>query len=48
MAEATGPKKTPHVPTKLKAIPWLVCKHCGLVYLHNEATRRAIKEGCEK
>lgn len=40
-------KHEPHVPSKLKCIPWLVCRCCGLVYLNNEATRKAIKKGCE-
>lgn len=35
-----------HSPTKMKSIPWLVCKYCGLVYLKNELTSWAIKMGC--
>ena len=36
-----------HTPRKiLRRIPWLVCSRCGLVYLNNEATRRAIRAGC--
>lgn len=35
----------PHNPVKVKYIPWLVCRNCGLVYLSNEATRKAIKKG---
>jgi hypothetical protein len=38
--------KTAHSPKKLKNIPWTVCKYCGLVYLKNKRTRRAIKKGC--
>jgi hypothetical protein len=37
-----------HSPIKLRGLPWLVCKCCGLVYLRNEATARAIRAGCEK
>lgn len=35
-----------HSPQPLRCIPWPVCSRCGLVYLKNEATRKAIKEGC--
>lgn len=36
-----------HNPQKLnKRYPWLVCKSCGLVFLKNKATRKAIKLGC--
>jgi hypothetical protein len=41
-------KKTPHITIKMKNIPWSVCKCCGLVYLRNEATKAAIRAGCEK
>lgn len=40
--------RTPHNPGKLRGLPWLVCKCCGLVYLRNEATRKAISAGCDK
>ena len=36
-----------HSPVKMKRLPWLVCRYCGLVYLKNDATRRAIKRGHE-
>ncbi len=35
----------PHQPQAVKRLPWPVCRGCGLVYLRNEATRRAIKRG---
>lgn len=35
-----------HSPSKMKQIPWMVCRHCGLVYLKNEITAWAIKMGC--
>lgn len=40
--------KAPHSPEKLRGLAWLVCKCCGLVYLKNEATRKAIAAGCDK
>jgi hypothetical protein len=40
-------RHVPHVPHKIKYIPWMYCRCCGLVYLNNEATRKAIKKGCE-
>ncbi len=30
----------------LKRLPWPVCKHCGLVLLKNEETRKRQKQGC--
>ncbi len=39
---------TPHVAIKIRPIPWLVCRFCGLVYLRNDVTERAIRKGCEK
>ena len=35
-----------HNPIKRKSMPWLVCKHCGLIYLRNKFTSWAIKKGC--
>lgn len=36
-----------HKPQKLsKRYAWLVCKQCGLVFLKNKATKKAIKLGC--
>jgi hypothetical protein len=36
-----------HKPVKLyKRIPWLVCKNCGLIYLRNDLTLKAIRLGC--
>lgn len=39
-------KLRPHVTIKYKRIAWPVCKYCGLLYLKNEPTRKAIKKGC--
>lgn len=30
-----------------KNMPWQYCCKCGLVYLKNEATRKAIKAPCK-
>ena len=38
----------PHNPRKYKQIPWAVCRYCGIVYLRNDVTRKAIKRGCWK
>ena len=35
-----------HQPTKRRGIPWLVCRACGLVFLHNALTRWCIRRGC--
>lgn len=35
-------------PLRAKRFPWLVCQHCGLVSLRNDATRKALKVGCWK
>jgi hypothetical protein len=35
-----------HSPKMRKRIPWPVCSRCGLPYLKNEATRRAVKAPC--
>jgi hypothetical protein len=37
----------PHRPVKWRPIPWMVCKLCGLVYLNNDLSRRAIRLGCD-
>lgn len=36
-----------HSPQKVKFIPWLMCKSCGLIYLNNRPTRKAVKLGCD-
>lgn len=36
----------PHSPQKLKGLPWIYCKYCGLIYLNNKVTRWCIKMGC--
>lgn len=35
-----------HSPKIRRGIPWPCCSRCGLLYLKNEATRRAIKQAC--
>ncbi len=36
-----------HKPMKLtKRIPYLVCQHCGLVFIRNKVTSWCIKTGC--
>ena len=35
-----------HTPTRIKGIPWTLCKHCGLVYLKNSLTQWCIAKGC--
>ena len=35
-----------HSPKTLKRIPWPVCSRCGLLYLKNERTRKAVREPC--
>ena len=35
-----------HSPKKIKGIPWLVCRYCGLVYGRNQFTRWSLKLGC--
>jgi hypothetical protein len=42
------PALTPHVTKKLRGLPWVFCRFCGLVYLNNEPTREAIRRGCDK
>ena len=40
----------PHSPAsfgKRMRLPWQYCQICGLVYLNNELTRKAIKKGHE-
>jgi hypothetical protein len=31
---------------KLSRLPWPYCLKCGLLYLHNEMTRRAVNAPC--
>ena len=40
-------RSVPHRATRGGAFHWPLCSICGLVYLNNEATRVAIKKGCE-
>lgn len=35
-----------HSTKTMKRFPWPVCQYCGLVYLKNEATKKAIRAGC--
>lgn len=36
----------PHNAKPLKGVPWLCCKKCGLLYLHNPITDWCIRMGC--
>ncbi len=38
-------RRVPHTWGALKRIPWPVCRGCGLVWLKNEPTSRAVKRG---
>lgn len=40
-------KDTGHSPVVLKRIPYAVCRKCGLIYLKNDATRKAINKPCK-
>lgn len=38
-----------HAPTKFAAktrIPWLYCARCGLMYLKNAVSQKAVKAPC--
>lgn len=35
-----------HKPDKIKGLPWMACKYCGLVFLKNPLTKWCIKMGC--
>lgn len=35
-----------HAFKQHKRIPWPMCRHCGLLALRNEATRRAMRAKC--
>ena len=35
-----------HSTQKIKGMPWLYCKHCGLVFLRNKLTNWCAKMGC--
>ncbi len=35
-----------HRPKTIRGISWPVCSRCGLLYLRNEVTRRAINQEC--
>ncbi len=32
---------------KFRRCPWLICRCCGLMYLRNDATERAVRRGCD-
>ena len=38
-------KLVPHTPKLFKRLPWPVCSGCGLVYLKNDETKRAVRQG---
>jgi hypothetical protein len=35
-----------HIPTG-KLFNWRYCVRCGLIYISNDVTRRAIQSGCD-
>lgn len=35
-----------HSPKPLKRMPWPRCSRCGLLYLRNDATTRALRQPC--
>lgn len=39
--------RAPHAMT-MKCLNWTYCSRCGLLSLKNEATRQALRQGCEK
>lgn len=41
------PKVTPHQWAKRKALPWPVCRCCGLVQLRNPLTAWCVARGCD-
>lgn len=47
MSEKKQAEKKGHSWKKLGRLPWQWCPRCGLVWLRNEATMRAIRAGCE-
>lgn len=51
MSDDDGPyKMEPHNPGKRTKGPgssWLICRHCGLVYLGNDISRLCVKLGCD-
>lgn len=36
-----------HSPVRLAHTAWQYCRKCGLVFLRNDATRRAMAERCK-
>jgi hypothetical protein len=40
-------QRAPHSMT-MKLLNWHYCSRCGILNLKNEATRKALKEGCER
>ena len=45
LAERGSRRERPHAFTK-RVCSWPYCKHCGLVALKNEVTRRAMSAPC--
>lgn len=48
-AQPRNIRRAPHAWHTIKGFrfPWPVCAHCGLVWLKNEASRKAAKQLCE-
>jgi len=45
LAAVDNEPKRPHAFTK-KMMHWPMCGRCGLLALKNDATKKAIREGC--
>lgn len=45
-AKVHKPDLLPRAKRSTMHPPWLVCSHCGLVYLRNAATVKAIRQPC--
>lgn len=39
-------KFTGHSPVSIKCVPYPVCRKCGLIYLKNKRTQKAINKPC--
>lgn len=46
MSEVVTYEYEKHAPVKVKWMPWLMCRYCGLVYLNNRLTKWSIRMGC--
>lgn len=46
MTHTHKPQLLPKARKSTWSIPWLVCSRCGLVWLKNAATKKAIQKPC--